>query len=79
MLFLTTFFKASALEIILALSSAAFILPSLYPLERRRFFNSKNRFSIASGRLHILTILRANENGIFSVTCAGWQELVSKY
>ena len=36
-------------------------------------------FSLCVGEEQILTILWAKENAMFSVTCAGWQELRNKY
>ena len=38
-----------------------------------------NLLSLSSCNVQILTILIAREKGILSVTCAGWQELGSKY
>ena len=70
-LFLTTFSKASILGMTLAFSMAASTQPGLYPLARSKDFNSLNLVSLASGCEHILTILRAREKGIFSVTWAG--------
>ena len=70
-LFLTTFFKASFLGICLALSMAEFISPLLYSLASKRDLSSLNLFSLSSGEEQILTILNANENGIFSVVWLG--------
>ena len=78
-LLLTTLHNASALGIILALLIAASTHPGLYPCSNSKVFSSEKRFSLASGSEHILTILNAREKGMFSVTWAGWQELVRRY
>ena len=63
-----TFSRAFILGMFLALSIAELIKFVLYPLASSNSFSSPNVLSLSVDNEHILTILKARENGMLSVT-----------
>ena len=68
----TIFFKACVLVMDLVFCMAPSINPAGYSLSIKKSFSSRNLKFLCSSSEHILTILKARENGIFCVVWFGW-------